>query len=306
MCRVLAYLGHPILVDDLLYGPDSSLVSQVYDAELYPYLSLGGFGLAAWSAGFPDSNTPLHYRTPSLPTFDRNLRSLARKLSVGALVAHIRAVYYDESQILNVQNVHPFRFQGTSVVLGMNGELPRFGDMRYDLLDHMRPEIARQIEGTTDSEWIYALLLSQLSEWAAPTIPQLEEATEASLRILRGVRGRHGVDTESNLNLVVADGRTIIATRFAYDYGWYPDAETYFSKHRRYDFTSLWCTAGRDYVCKDGEWIMRDAERPESVLVASEPITKDRSTWVEVPEYAMLTASLRNGAVEITTRELVL
>jgi glutamine amidotransferase len=108
------------------------------------------------------------------------------------------------------------------------------------------------------------------------------------------------------MNLVVADGRAIIATRFAFDYGWYPDAETYFSKHRRYDFTSLWCTAGRDYVCRDGEWIMRDAEQPQSVLVASEPITKDRSTWVEVPEYAMLTASLHDGTVEITTRELVL
>jgi glutamine amidotransferase len=108
------------------------------------------------------------------------------------------------------------------------------------------------------------------------------------------------------MNLVVADGRAIIATRFAFDYGWYPDAETYFSKHRRYDFTSLWCTAGRDYVCRDGEWIMRGAEHPQSVLVASEPITKDRSTWVEVPEYAMLTASLHDGTVEITTRELVL
>jgi hypothetical protein len=41
------------------------------------------------------------------------------------------------------------------------------------------------------------------------------------------------------------------------------------------------------------------------VIVASEPITKDFSTWVEVPEYAMMTASLRDGTVEITARELV-
>lgn len=301
---MLAYLGRPILVDDLLYGPDNALLAQVYDAELYPYLSLGGFGLAAWSGGFHDSDIPLQYRTPSLPTFDRNLRSLARKLSAGALVAHIRAVYYDESQVLNVHNVHPFRFRDTSVVLGMNGELPRFAEMRYDLVDHMRSDIARQIEGTTDSEWIYALLLSQLSDPAAPTASELEAATEAALRILRELRARHGIDTESNLNLVVADGRTIVATRFAYDYGWYPDAETYFSKHRRYDFTSLWCTGGRDYVRSDGEWIMREGDHLESVIVASEPITKDPSSWMAVPEYAMLTASLRDGTVEITTREL--
>jgi glutamine amidotransferase len=306
MCRVLAYLGPPILVDDLLYGPDSSLVAQVYDAEFYAMLNLGGFGLAAWGTGFPDPDVPLHYRTPSLPTFDRNLRSLARKLTVGAAVAHIRAVYYDERQTLTVHNVHPFRFEGAPVVLAMNGELSRFADMRYDLLAHIKPEIARCIEGTTDSEWVYALLLSQLPDPAGPaTAQQLEGATEAALRILREVRERHGIDMESAMNLVVADGRTIVATRFAYDYGWYPDEETYYSKRRRYDFTSLWSTAGGAFVCSDGEWIMRDDERLQSVIVASEPITKDSSTWVEVPEYAMLTAALHDGVVEITARELL-
>ena len=306
MCRALAYLGRPILVDDLLYGTDSSLASQVYDAELYAYLNLGGFGLAAWGEGLADPDAPLHYRTPSLPIFDRNLRSLARNLTVEALVAHVRGVFYEHGESLTVHNVHPFRFEGTRVVLGMNGTLSRFAEMRYDLLGQIRPEVARHIEGNTDSEWVYALLLSQLSDPAAPATPrQLERATEATLRILRETRDRHGIDTASEMNLLVGDGRTIIATRFAYDYGWYSPEETYHAKHRRYDFTSLWCTAGREYVCRDGEWIMRGGDRLESVIVASEPITKDFSTWVEVPEYAMMTASLRDGTVEITARELV-
>jgi glutamine amidotransferase len=50
--------------------------------------------------------------------------------------------------------------------------------------------------------------------------------------------------------------------------------------------------------------MMRGGDRVESVIVASEPITKDSSTWVEVPAYAMMTVSLRDGAVEITAREL--
>ena len=36
--------------------------------------------------------------------------------------------------------------------------------MRYDLVPHVRPELAQRIEGTTDSEWIYALVLSQLED----------------------------------------------------------------------------------------------------------------------------------------------
>jgi len=30
MCRVLAYLGSPILLENLLYRPDSSLLKQAY------------------------------------------------------------------------------------------------------------------------------------------------------------------------------------------------------------------------------------------------------------------------------------
>jgi hypothetical protein len=36
----------------------------------------------------------------------------------------------------------------------------------------------------------------------------------------------------------------------------------------------------------------------ESFLIASEPLTKNVSTWLEMPEYAVLTASLRDGLVE--------
>jgi glutamine amidotransferase len=32
--------------------------------------------------------------------------------------------------------------------------------MRYDLVQHIRPELAQRIQGATDSEWIYALMLS--------------------------------------------------------------------------------------------------------------------------------------------------
>jgi glutamine amidotransferase len=307
MCRVLAYLGRPVLLEHLLYAPDSSLVAQVYDAELFAYLNLAGCGFAAWDRRFPDPDSPLHYRTASLPTFDRNLRSLAQKLTASAVVAHVRGVRYDDRETVTVHNAHPFHFEGTPVTLAMNGTLDGFPEMRYDLLPHVRPELARRIEGTTDSEWVYALVLSQLPDpRALPTPEQLEQATEGALRVLREIRAARGLDTESDINLVVADGRTIVATRFTYDYGWYPEEETYYSKRRRYEFTSLWCTAGAEYARVGGEWIMRRSEHAESVILASEPITKDSSSWVEVPEYAILTAALRDGALEITARELML
>jgi glutamine amidotransferase len=49
---------------------------------------------------------------------------------------------------------------------------------------------------------------------------------------------------------------------------------------------------------------MTAGDPPRSVLIASEPLTTDSSTWFEVPEYSMLTAELTPQGVEFETRDL--
>ena len=46
------------------------------------------------------------------------------------------------------------------------------------------------------------------------------------------------------------------------------------------------------------------AEYADSIIVASEPLTRDTSTWVELPEYSMLHAELISGAPVVTVRYL--
>jgi glutamine amidotransferase len=45
---------------------------------------------------------------------------------------------------------------------------------------------------------------------------------------------------------------------------------------------------------------------PRSLMIASEPLTSDTSTWLEAPEYSILTASLADGTLtaEIADVEL--
>jgi len=40
------------------------------------------------------------------------------------------------------------------------------------------------------------------------------------------------------------------------------------------------------------------------VIIASEPLTDDSSTWLEVPEYSMLTAELGPEGLEFKTHDL--
>src|SRR5215207_2560743 len=203
VCRVLAYLGEPISLGRVLYETDSSLVHQTHSPRMMnKFLNLAGFGMAAWDPRSVRAEDPFTYRATRLPAFDPNLRSLSRKLAPTCLIAHVRGVTYGDQEIVAETNLHPFRFHAASVALAHNGHLREFGSMRYDLVEHIRPELAQCIQGTTDSEWIYALVLSQLDDpYGRPELRELVDAAAAALRLLREIRARHGIDTSSPVNL---------------------------------------------------------------------------------------------------------
>jgi glutamine amidotransferase len=304
MCRVLAYLGEPISLAHVLYDTDSSLVRQSYSPRMMnKFLNLAGFGMVAWDPRSIESQDPFTYRVTALPAFDRNLRNLATKLAPTCLTAHVRGVTWSEQEIVAETNLHPFRFHGARVALAHNGHLREFARMRYDLIRHIGSELAQRIEGTTDSEWIYALVLSQLEDpYGLPEARELADAAAAALRILREVRARHSIDTSSPVNLCLTTGQSLVATRFSFDYGWYPSEDALLETDLPY--CSLWYTVGGEYVQRDGASAMAASDTPRSLLIASEPLTVDTSTWLEVPEYSMITAALTPRGLDFETRDL--
>jgi glutamine amidotransferase len=175
--------------------------------------------------------------------------------------------------------------------------------MRYALLDHVHPELAQRIQGTTDSEWIYALVLSQLDEpYGVPGTRELADATARALRIVRSVRAAHGIDTSSPVNLCLSTGRSIVATRLSFDYGWYPPEDEMLETDL--PFVSLWYAIGGEYREVEGQWQMTPGDPPRSLIIASEPLTTDSSSWFEVPEYSMLVGELTPDGVELETLDL--
>ena len=55
-------------------------------------------------------------------------------------------------------------------------------------------------------------------------------------------------------------------------------------------YVSLWYTVGGRYEGSDGESRMVGDDGDHSLLIASEPLTVDISTWLEVPEYSVIAA----------------
>lgn len=304
MCRMLAHLGEPVSLRHLLFDTDSSLVHQSYSPRMMStFLNLAGFGMAAWEPRSANAEEPFLYRTTTLPAFDRNLRGLAQKLEPTCVVAHVRGVTYAASELVGGANLHPFRFAGAKVAMAHNGHLREFRKMRYRLVDHIRPELAGRIEGTTDSEWIYALLLSQLDDpYGTPDAPELAAATTAALRVLREIRVREGIDTSSPVNLIVTTGEALVATRFSFDYGWYPADDSMLETDL--PFVSLWYTTAHRSIFAEGNGRMPSDDPDRSLLIASEPLTIDARDWREVPEYTLITAQRRSAEIDIEMLDL--
>jgi glutamine amidotransferase len=306
MCRALLYLGQPVLLDNLLFQPDSALIRQSYMPKMLQMLNLAGFGLRAWDPASAEPERPYSYYSLSLPVFDRNLKNLAEKIRPSCVLAHVRGVAYSTRVEISLQNVHPFHFKDLPLVLAHNGDLAGFAGMKPLLAPHIKPEFLAQIHGTTDSEWIYALLVSRLRQpRGAATEEELFGAIEETLSILRDVRARLGIDLSSSVNLFLANGRQLAAVRYCFDFGRYRTDDPSKVHEANLNFLSLWYTLGRDYALHEGEWKMTGgAENADSILVASEPLTRDTAAWVELPEYGALFAEIRDGRPRVSVRLL--
>ncbi len=316
MCRALLYTGQPLLLDHLLYRPDSSLVKQAFMPQMLHMLNLAGFGMLAWDDASHDPRVPYRYHSTQLPIFDRNLESLARKVEASCVLAHVRGVAYRTDVQLSTQNTHPFYYPGAPVALAHNGDLYRIDAIRPGLARHIRPEYIAQIAGTTDSEWIYALLLSQFpageGETAAAAPLSLEIMSEAMLRTLDIIgqeRRKAGIDVSSSVNLFVTDGQITMAVRYCFDFGCYRTEAPAAVHEANLNYLSLWYTVGQKFAEHEGEWKMIGSDvdaqvGAQSVLIASEPLTRDTTTWLEIPPYSLLYVNTKAGEGQIESCEI--
>jgi glutamine amidotransferase len=306
MCRALAYLGQPVLLDNLLFQPDSALVKQSFMPKMLHMLNLAGFGLRAWDKSSSEPHKPYSYSSTALPIFDRNLKALAEKIRPTCVLGHVRGVAYNTEVEISLQNVHPFQFRGVRLALAHNGDLARMGEMKPLLLESIRPEIASMIHGTTDSEWIYALIVSQLADpQGASGADDLVRAVDKAFAIIRKARASLGVSTSSSVNLFLTTGEQIAAVRYCFDFGRYRTEDPAKVHEANLNFLSLWYTSGREYGHHDNEWKMiGGADTADSIMIASEPLTRDVSTWLEVPEYSMIYADTKSGRPTVETRYL--
>ena len=306
MCRALAYLGQPVLLDDLLFQPDSSLIKQTYTPKMLHMLNLAGFGMMAWDRDSYAPELPYRYTSSNLPIFDRNLWLFSQKTKADCVLAHVRGVAYSTTATVSDQNCHPFHFLRMKVALAHNGEIYRFGAMKGTLQTYLDEKYVHQIAGSTDSEWLYALLLSCLPNPArAPTSDELIAAVEKVIDILRQTRRRHGIDLSSSCNLFIATGDQILGLRYCFDFGRFPVESPSQVREADLSYLTMWFTLGREFGLYDDEWqVAGGQDATTTVLIASEPLSSNTTNWLQVPEYGLVHAYYVNNRLHVDVRPI--
>ncbi len=197
MCRHLAYLGPPRSLASLLYEPSHSLEEQSWKPLRQ---RAGAMNADGWGVGWWDPSVrpePARYRTAAPMWTDRSFRSVAELVHTGACVAAVRSAT-PPSPIDETGNAP---FSSGPWLFSLNGYVREFrGPAGVTLRKAISDERSMGIDGTSDSEVLFALTLDALDAGASP-----EQA-------LASVIGRATALAECFLNLLLVDGHTIVAT----------------------------------------------------------------------------------------------
>ncbi len=265
MCRLLAYLGSPIIVDKLLYEPKNSLVNQSINAkEIEEPLNGDGFGIG-WYV--PEVNyEPVTFVSVNPAWSNRNLRNLAPKIRTECFIAHVRAASVGE---VSESNCHPFQYK--NLLMMHNGGVDHFERIKRKIREPLTDELYNWIKGQTDSEHIFAFFLTQLlsGDQAAISPETVMDAFEKTFAYLKVIMKAHGIEEPAYLNMMVTNGLFFVGTRFTTD----PAAEP----------LTLYHSEGGRYVVEDGiSFMVAPEDDDQAVLIVSEKLTGEKN-WTLIP-----------------------
>ena len=201
MCRWLAYSGSPVLLEELLYGPENSLVVQSLHSRMGAEETNGdGFGVG-W---YGDRETAAVFHSIEPAWNDRNLRALSAHITSRLVFAHIRA---STGSPVQQTNCHPF--QHGRWLWMHNGLIRDYHKVKRDLTLAVSPERYPEIEGTTDSEVMFHLALTFGLEEDPPA------AVARVIGLVEQVGRAHGVEHPFQGTIATSDGECIWAFRYS-------------------------------------------------------------------------------------------
>ncbi|MFE9929716.1 class II glutamine amidotransferase [Streptomyces sp. NRRL F-2580] len=257
MCRWLAYLGSPMLLDAVLYRPEHSLINQsLRSREGVESTNGDGFGIGWYSGN--DDGTPAVFRDIGPAWNNRNLRELAAHVRSSLFFAHVRA---STGSAIQQTNCHPFR-HGRWLWMH-NGAVTDFHRLQRDLCMAVDPALFPSIEGSTDSEVMFYLAVTFGLDQDVPG------AVARMAGLVEDLGRQHGVPNPLQMTIAVSDGEQVWAFRYSSQ-----------GCSRSLYYSSRADTVRHLYPELD---YLREVS-DETRIVVSEPLGNLPGLWNELPE----------------------
>jgi len=256
MCRWLAYSGSPILIEELLYKPDHSLIDQSLHARLGVDTTNGdGFGVGWYGA---HAEVPAVFRSIEPAWNDRNLREVAGHIHSPLFLAHIRA---STGTAVQQTNCHPFRYGKWLWV--HNGLVRDFPRLKRELALAVDESLFASIEGSTDSELLFYLALTFGLQEDPPA------AVERTVGFVEEVGRSHGTGHPIQMTIGTTDGNSVWAFRYSSE-----------RKSRSLYYSTDVRTVRKLHPERERLQEVSDETR----IIVSEPLGDLPGVWNEVPE----------------------
>jgi gamma-glutamyl hercynylcysteine S-oxide hydrolase len=236
MCRHLAYLGPPVSIASVVLDPPHSLLHQTWaptDMRGGGSINADGFGI-----GWHTNGRIVRYRRACPMWSDASLRTLAAGTESGAIVAAARSA--TAGMPVNEQACSPFT--DGRWLFSHNGRIEGWPHRIADLASALPVTDLLTVDAPTDSALLWVLVRRRIESGESPA-----EAVAGTVHAVE--RAAPG----SRLNLLLADGESVVAT-------------THFHA------LSTW----------------QDGDR---VLVSSEPLDPADDRWSAVPDGHLVTAT---------------
>jgi len=245
MCRWMAYKGQTIFIEQWLLNSEHSLIEQSKSADLTKYEVNGdGFGVG-W---YGEKSEPGLFKSIRPAWNNRNLKSLAAHVSSPLFIAHVRSA---TGTPIQETNSHPFQYKNWLMV--HNGLIHEFPEIKKALLNEITAEYFPHILGSTDSEVLFYLLLSNGLQ------SDVAKAVNKTIICIQAISAKHSIKPALRMTLGISDGQSLWAVRY--------------SSHQN---------SSTLFYSIEGEGDERQ------VLVVSEPLDSCDRCWSPVEENAIL------------------
>jgi glutamine amidotransferase len=269
MCRLFVYQGPPVSMSDLLIRPGHSLLRQSFESNERSYaVNADGFGIGWYNHFISDKPAIFREITPAWSS--QNLQEISSLIMSERIFAHVRAASHGIP--VNEMNCHPFKHE--NMLWMHNGRVGSFRKIRRKIEEILSEESYQLIQGSTDSEYAFALFIHFLNQ-KTTSEPMIADYLHGLVQMIYKIRQlNHGLGENNSLNFAFTDGKITLITRY--------------SDSGENNPPSLYYSSGESYYYLGDKLNINNEGKENFIMIASEPVNSQPEVWIEIPKNTLM------------------